>query len=141
MTFTHKIVHANGRDEIWVQNKTSNTLNPESNDPVTAKAVVEYVEDKMAGVGGGSSIQVSETVSYVFDEEGTQQQITGVEKPSKYTTEVDVETAVNKVTVYQAGEYLDADESKLETEEAYSMPNTDFGLNLCRNRLRTVGIH
>jgi hypothetical protein len=49
MTFTQKIVHANGRDEIWVQTKTNNTLNTESNDPVTAQAVVEYVEDKMGG--------------------------------------------------------------------------------------------
>jgi hypothetical protein len=44
MTFTHKIVHANDRDEIWVQNKSNNTINTDSNDPVTAKAVVEYVE-------------------------------------------------------------------------------------------------
>jgi hypothetical protein len=51
MAFTHKTVHANDRDEIWVQNKTSSIINPESNDPVTGKAVVEYVEDKMGNVG------------------------------------------------------------------------------------------
>jgi hypothetical protein len=47
MTFTHKIVHANDSDEIWVQNKTSSKLNIESNDLATANAVVGYVEDKM----------------------------------------------------------------------------------------------
>jgi hypothetical protein len=43
MTFRHKIVHANDGDEISVQNKTSNTLNPESNDPVTAKAFADAI--------------------------------------------------------------------------------------------------
>jgi hypothetical protein len=43
MSFTHKIVHVNDRDEIWVQNQTNNTLNPESNDPVTAKAVRDAI--------------------------------------------------------------------------------------------------
>jgi hypothetical protein len=61
MTFTHKIVHANDKDEIWVQNKTNNALNPDSNDPVTAKTVTD---------------------------------------------------AINKVTVYRDGAYLDDDESK-----------------------------
>jgi hypothetical protein len=51
MTFTHKIVHANDRDEIWTRAKTNDTLNPDSNDPVTAKAVVEYVEEKLGGGG------------------------------------------------------------------------------------------
>jgi hypothetical protein len=50
MSFGHKVVHANDQDEIWLQTKTNNTLNPQSSDPATAKAVVEYVEKKSAAV-------------------------------------------------------------------------------------------
>jgi hypothetical protein len=43
MSFTHKIVHHNDRDEIWVQNKTDSTLNTKTNDTVTAKAVADAI--------------------------------------------------------------------------------------------------
>jgi hypothetical protein len=50
VTFTHKIGHANDRDEISIQTRTRDTLNIEWHYPATAEAVGEAVNHAMAAI-------------------------------------------------------------------------------------------